>query len=132
MTDRAVVGEQLLARVDVGPRGRQIVQRPDVTNNIENFVVLQHAVAAEGGHGAFTRTIHAGTNAVPNGEGDIVKLAAPQPFVIVQVGITLRTATTCAMTRRTVFSKRWLAYRARKIEQLRISYDLLQRRAGEL
>ncbi len=67
-------------------------------------------------------------DAVTDGVLDVVELAAPQPVVVVQVGIALGAAAARAMARRAVIAERGAALRAREVEQLRIGRDLSRRR----
>ena len=60
-------------------------------------------------------------------ERDIIGFTAPQPFVIVQIRISFGATAASAVTRRTVFAKRWLADSAGEVEQLRIGDDFRQR-----
>ena len=56
------------------------------------------------------------------GHGDSVAaiLTAPQPIIVIEIRITLRAATACPMTWRTIIGKGHTSLRAREVEQLRI------------
>ena len=68
-----------------------------------------------------------GAGAVANRLRDLVELAAPQPIVVIQIGISLGAGAAGPVARRAIVGKSAAAERAGKIEQLRGRLDLLQR-----
>ena len=57
---------------------------------------------------------------------DIGELAAPQPVVVVEIGIALGAAAAGAMTGRAIVGEGHAPLRAGEVEQLRIGDDLLE------
>ena len=60
------------------------------------------------------------------------ELAAPQPVVVVEIGIAFAATTTGAMARRAIIGEGHASLRARKVQQLRIGDNVGDRRRGEL
>jgi hypothetical protein len=71
-------------------------------------------------------------DAVPDGLFDIGELAAPQPVVVVEIGIALGPAAAGAVARRAIIGESDAPLRAREIEQLRIVHDVGDRGIGQL
>ncbi len=83
------------------------------------------------GIGGPCRLSAAGADAVTDGLRDLVELAAPQPVVVVEIGIALGAAAAGAVARRAILGEGGPRLRAREVEQLRVGRDLLQRRRGQ-
>ncbi len=69
--------------------GRKTGQRPDVIGYRDDLRRLQHAVLAEGQHGAFVRLGIARPRTELDRLFDLIELAAPDPLVVIEVGIAL-------------------------------------------
>ena len=132
VTDRAIVGEDLCSARQVGSRlGFETRQRANIVGDSRDFGGLQQAIAAEGRHRPLMAIVVSGAGAVPDGLGDVIQLAAPQPVVVVQVRISFGAAAPGAVTRRAIVSKSAPSKRSREIEQFRRRLDLLQRRRSK-
>src|SRR5262249_53560630 len=59
--------------------------------------------------------------------GDLVELAAPNPVIVIEVRIALGAAAARAVAGCAVLGEGWAPLRARKLEELLIRDDLLQR-----
>src|SRR5262249_62032613 len=112
--------------------GGKAGERAHVVGDIVNVGALENAVAAERGHGrALPRVRIAGSHAVANGLRDLVERAAPDLFVVVEIGIAARAGTARAMARGAILRESGARLCAREFKELRVGRDLLQRRSGE-
>src|SRR6185436_6346456 len=107
-------------------------ERADKIRDRRDFVGLEDFVAAESRHAAGTALVVTGARAIADGLLDIRKLAAPQPFIVVEIGVALGAPAARAMARRAVVRKGDPPLRPGKVEQLRIGGNLGKRRTGEL
>src|SRR5262249_44959570 len=73
-----------------------------------------------------------GARSVGNRLRDLIERTAPQPVIVVQIGIALGAAAAGAMTRRAIVREGAPAERPREIEQCWRGLDLFQRRGGKL
>jgi len=117
MTERAIIGEYLLAKREIGASvSLQARQRAHEIGDCRNFRRLQDIVAPESRHIAGMGFVVARTGAVTDGLVDIGELAAPQPIVVVEVGIALGPAAAGAMARRAIIGEGHAPLRAREVE----------------
>src|SRR5450759_570068 len=103
MAQHAIIGEHLLAEREIGvllhgKRG----QRADKIGHRRDLVGLEDAVTAKGRHVALVIVFVARARAVTDGFLDLGQLAAPQPVVVVEIGIAPGPATAGAVTGRAV------------------------------
>src|SRR5581483_7784497 len=94
VTGGAGRGENLLSGDQIGALvGRQPGGGTHVIRHHVDLGALEHAVAAERRHRhRRAALVVAGAHAVADGERDVVELAAPQPVVVVEIGIALGAA----------------------------------------
>jgi hypothetical protein len=119
VTDRAIVGEDFRAAREVGAgRRRQARQRAHEVGDGRNFIGLEQAVAAECRHRALMAGIVARARTVRDGLVDLRQRAAPEPVIVVQIGIAFGAAAAGPVAGSAIIGESPLAERAREVEQL--------------
>src|SRR5260370_32391746 len=103
VTHRAVFREDFCAHGRIISRaGRQARQRSNVIGDRDDLILFQDPVLAEGEHLTFVGFAMSRAGTELDRLHDLVERATPQPIVVVQVGITLRTRTATAVAWRAI------------------------------
>src|SRR5262249_23148171 len=118
----AIVGEQLLAGGKIGAdRHRQARERAYVARDRDDLVALEHGVLAEADHGALAPLGMARADAVGDRLINLIEAAAPQPVVVVEIGIALGSPAAGAVAGRAVVAERRSPLRGGEGEQRRVA-----------
>src|SRR6185295_20317934 len=107
-------------------------QRQHVLDHVGDLLVRQELVETKARHLCAARLVTVAADAKADGALNVFEAAAPQPIVIVEVGITNKTLGTATMARRTIILKRRAAGADGKAVEVRVAADKGQRRAFEL
>ena len=129
MTVDAGLGIDLLALLQIrARRGRKSRERAHIVRHRLDVRSLEDAVAPEGRHTALPLLALRGADAIADGERDILKAPAPEPFVVEQIRIALGAAAATTVARRAVFQEHRPPLRAGELRQILVRGDLCKRR----
>ena len=133
MASRAILIEELFALRLGRDRVGQIRHGAHIIRHVGDLLWRQNAVAPKSRHGRNTGLlIGVPTHAVLDGGLDVGELAAPDPGVGVEIGISLRPLRAGAVAGGAIVEEGHPADSARRGEQFRILLDGIQRRVLDL